>query len=304
MKSEIQEKDDINEKTEDLLKKIQQQMKLTNDVLNSTSYRKSTTFVARRPIINAENQNIVKIKDSSLEFVNIDEDFIKKPKDSFFDDICSICSKKIYYERYMCILCKDCIICPNCELNHLHPLIKWKNNQLPTLNGIFLFLSNNNKSIQNLNINNNNGFFGSSKPKYEFKLESLVTEFIMKTKEKMEIPINIMNLNKLNVDFKKLKIVLFASNIKDLIIFNKEIENNLERGEVLKTSFTVESNIYCKIYNFNIGLYSTENIDIEYNSLSFRIKVFIDREEDELNSKFNNYPQIIKENKKTKKSIN
>ena len=302
MKSEIKDSEDIHQKTEDLLKKIQQQIKLTDDVLNSSSYRKSTTFVSNRPRINVQ-QNIVKIKDSSLEFVNIDEDFKTKPKDSFFDDICSICSKKIYYERYICIICKNCIICPNCELNHLHPVIKWKNNQLSTLNSIFLFISNNNKSIQNLKLNNNYGFFGSNRPKYILKLESIVSEFIMKPKEKLEIPINIINVNKFNIDFKKLKIVLFARNIKDLIIFNKEIENKLGRGEILKTSFTIESNIYCKTYNFSIGLFSTENIDIEFNDLSFKIKVFIDREEEELNSKFRNFPQIIKENKKIKKSI-
>ena len=300
MEKNKKDNEDIHQKTEDVLKKIQRQMKLTDDILNSASYRKSTTFARKRPIINSERQNIVKIKDSSLEFVNIDEDYINKPKDSIFDDICSICSKKIYYEKYLCIICKDCIICSNCELNHLHPMIKWKNNQLPNLNSIFLFLSYNNKSIK---VNTNGGFFGNNKPKYEFRLESQLNEYTMKPKEKKILPINIVNLNKISVNCKKLKLILFSSNIKDLIIYSKEIDNKIKSGETLKTSISVESSSFCKIYNFNIGLFSNEDIEIVFNTLSIKLRVFIDYEEEDLNLKFKDYPEIIKENKITKKNV-
>lgn len=286
MNPNIKDNQDIHFETEDILKKIQNQMKLTNDVLNSSSFRKSSTFaINRRPNINTEKQNIIKISDSNLEFVNIDEDFINKPKDSIFDDICSICSSKIYYEKYLCIICKDCIICPNCELNHLHPMIKWKNNQLPSLNSIFLFLSNYNKSIQKMNIKNMGGFFGSNKPKYEFKLESKSYEYSMKPNEKIELPINIINLNKNDIDCKKLKLVLFSQNIKDLIAFNKEIDKLIKRGGFLKTSISIESSNFCKNYNFNIGLFSTEDIEIVFNSLSFKLRVFTDNITNNIKSK-------------------
>ena len=300
MEKNKKDNEDIHQKTEDVLKKIQQQMKLTDDILNSASYRKSTTFIKNRPVINSERQNIIKIKDSSLEFVNIDEDYINKPKDSIFDDICSICSKKIYYEKYLCIICKDCIICSNCELNHLHPMIKWKNNQLPTLNSIFLFLTNNNKSIK---INSNGGIFGSNKPKYEFRLESQLNEYNMKPKEKKILPINITNLNKISIDGKKLKLILFSRNIKDLIVYSKEIDNKIKSGETLKTSISVESSNFCKYYNFNIDLFSNEDIEIISNTLSIKLRVFTDYEEEELNSKFKNYPEIIKENKIIKRNV-
>lgn len=296
MKNEIQDNEDIHQTTESMLKKIQDQMKITDDVLKSTSYRKSTTFAERRPFI--DRQNIVKIKDSSLEFVNIDEDFIKKPSDSIFDEVCSICSSKIYYQKYLCVICKDCIICQNCEASHIHPVIKWKNNQLNSLYSIFLFLSNNNKSIQKLK----SGFFSSNKTKYEFRLESKSLEFSIKPLEKTEIPITIICLNR-NIDCKKLKLVLFGSNIKDLIIYEKQIENKARRGEAFNCSISIKSSNFCKIYNFNIGLYSTENIDVEYNMLSFKLKVFIDYEEEELNDYFKDFPSIIKESKNIKKSI-
>ena len=272
--------EDLHLKTEDVLQKIQEQMKLTDEAKSSIQYRKSTTFVGKnRPSINSERQNIIKIQNSSLEFVNIDDDFNNKPKDSLFDDVCSICSSKIYYEKYVCVVCKDCIICPNCELNHLHPVIKWKNNQLQSLYSIFLFMSNNNKIIQKLNSNNKGGFFGSNKSKYLFRLESNKLELDLKTNDKLELPIDIINLNKNDIDGKKLNLVLFGRNIKDLIVYNKDIESKIKRGDTLKTSVSIESGMFSKTYNFNIELYSTQDIDIECNSLSFILKVMDDKDE-------------------------
>ena len=272
--------EDLHLKTEDVLQKIQEQMKLTDEAKSSIQYRKSTTFVGKnRPSINSERQNIIKIQNSSLEFVNIDDDFNNKPKDSLFDDVCSICSSKIYYEKYVCVVCKDCIICPNCELNHLHPVIKWKNNQLQSLYSIFLFMSNNNKIIQKLNANNKGGFFGSNKSKYLFRLESNKLELDLKTNDKLELPIDIINLNKNDIDGKKLNLVLFGRNIKDLIVYNKDIESKIKRGDTLKTSVSIESGMFSKTYNFNIELYSTQDIDIECNSLSFILKVMDDKDE-------------------------
>jgi len=257
--------DDIHQKTEDILKRIQEQMKLSNDVLNSDSYKRTNTFIQPRPVIK-ENQNIIKIKDSSLEFVNIDKEFVKKPKDSIFDDICSICSSKIYYEKYLCIICKDCILCPNCEANHIHPVIKWKNSQLTSLDKIYSFMTDNNKSIQG-------ELLEKHKPTYEFKLKSYNNELVMKPNEKMELPINIVNLNKFDVNCKKIKLVLFGRNVKDLVINNKEIEGIIKKGDTLKTKICIQTGNYKKNYNFNICLYSTENIIIEFNTLDFKLKV-------------------------------
>ena len=139
MKQENQDENkNIYQETENVLQKMQEQLKLSEDALKKPQYRRSMTVV-NNPKINL-NQNIVKIKDSSLEFVNIEDDFKKKPKDSPFDDICSICSSNIFTEKYLCLICKECILCQNCELNHLHPVIKWKNNQLSNLNKIYVLI--------------------------------------------------------------------------------------------------------------------------------------------------------------------
>ena len=112
--SEEEENENNYQETENVLQKIQEQLKLSEDALNTASYRRSMSLVPS-PNINL-NQNIVKIKDSSLEFVNIEDDFKNKPKNCPFDDVCSICSSNIYMEKYLCLICKECILCKNCEL--------------------------------------------------------------------------------------------------------------------------------------------------------------------------------------------
>ena len=266
-KDEDEKEDVIHSETENVLKKIQEQLNLSKDALNKTDLRRAQSFA------NASfnlNQNIIKIdSDSSLEFVNIDDDFSKKPKDSPFDEICSICSSGIYNEKYLCLVCKECILCESCEANHLHPVIKWKNNQLNNLNKIYLFMSNYNKEIIN-----NKRIFGSNLTKYNFKLKSDIINYSMKPKQKLEIPLTIINLNNNDVDCQKLKIILFGRNIKDLIVYNKEIKNIIRREGSTITKINVESGEFCKMYHFDVGLFSTENnIELDFNFISFKVKV-------------------------------
>lgn len=261
---------DKDDEKDDIFSKIKNEL---NDNVKFSSIRKSTISFTNRPILN-QSQNIVKLKDSSLEFVNIEDDFAKKPEDSPFDDVCSICSSKIYYEKYLCIICKDCIICQNCESTHLHPVIKFTNNLLTSLDDIFYFLSYNNNDIQNYIENSNKGgFFSKSKTKYEFKIESSNVEYSMDKNDKLNIPINICNLNKFDVDCKKIKLILFGSNTKDLVVHNKKLEQLIKRGDALKTNLSVESKEFIKNYSFNVGLYSCEDINIISNTLAVKLKI-------------------------------
>ena len=272
MKQENQDENkNIYQETENVLQKMQEQLKLSEDALKKPQYRRSMTLL-NNPKINL-NQNIVKIKDSSLEFVNIEDDFKKKPKDSPFDDICSICSSNIFTEKYLCLICKECILCQNCELNHLHPVIKWKNNQLSNLNKIYLFMSNNDKEVIENNKKNKGKFFGSSRQKYNFKLKSDTLEYSMKPNQEIDIPITICNLNSHEVDCEKLKIVLFGRNIKDLIVYNKDIKDKIKKDGNFKTFLSIESGNFCKNYQFEVALFSSADIDLDFNIISFKIKV-------------------------------
>lgn len=271
-KNNKEEKDNINEETDNVLLKIQKQLKLSEDALKEPHFRRSMS-IACGPLNLNLNQNIVKIKDSSLEFVNIDDDFKNKPKDSPFDDICSICSSNIYTEKYLCLICKECILCTNCELNHLHPVIKWKNNQLSNLSKIYLFMSNYNKEIIDYKNKNKGGLFGSNKSKYHFRLNSDVLEYTMKPNQDLDIPISIYNLNNTDVDCKQLKLVLFGRNIKDLIVYNKDIKDIIKREEGIKTFISIESGNFSKMYHFDIGIFSPIDIELVFNTITYKVKV-------------------------------
>ena len=266
------ENENLHEETDNVLLKIQKQLKLSEDVLKPQQFRRSMS-ISCGPLNLNLNQNIVKIKDSSLEFVNIDDDFKNKPKDSPFDDICSICSSNIYTEKYLCLICKECILCTNCELNHLHPVIKWKNNQLSNLSKIYLFMSNYNKEIVDYKNKNKGGLFRSYKPKYYFRLKSDVLEYTMKPNQDLDIPITIYNLNNMDVDCKQLKLVLFGRNIKDLIVYNKDIEDEIKREGGIGTSVSIESGNFSKMYHFDIGIFSPNDIELDFNTITFKVKV-------------------------------
>ena len=266
------EEENLHEKTDNILLNIQKQLKLSEDALKPSKCRRSMSIACAPHKLNL-NQNIVKIKDSSLEFVNIDDDFKNKPKDSPFDDICSICSSNIYTEKYLCLICKECILCTNCELNHLHPVIKWKNNQLSNLNKIYLFMSNYNKEIIDYRNKNKGGIFGSNKPKYYFRLESNELEYSMKPNQNSNISITIYNLNNTDVDCQQLKLVLLGRNIKDLIVYNKEIKDKIMKGQGIQTSISIESGNFSKMYHFDVGIFSSADIELEFNTITYKVKV-------------------------------
>ena len=54
---------------------------------------------------------------------------------------------------------------------------------------------------------------------------------------------------------------------------NKELDNKIRIGETLKTSILIESSMFCKNYTFNVCLFSTENIDIVFNTLTIKLRV-------------------------------
>ena len=196
MKDEEKKEEDLHSQTENIMKKIQEQMKLTEDALNSVQpdevKKDNTSKSMYLPKTKIENQNIIRIKDSSLEFVNLEEDFTKKPNDAPFDDCCSLCSSKIYYIKYICVICKDCILCPKCEIEHEHPTVKCKFPQLSTLKDIYIYINTKNAGIKNSKTAG--GFLSDIfSTKSELKLECNSNKFSMRKNHVMYIPIVIQN---------------------------------------------------------------------------------------------------------------
>ena len=299
--TEKENKNDLFDQTEDISKKIEEQMRLTEEALNNfnedkiirdKTYSKSM-YLPR--IKKKENQNIVKIKDSSLEFVNLEENFSKKPEDALFDDCCSICSSKIYYIKYMCVICKDCILCPKCEIEHEHPTLKCKFPQLSTLKDIYIYINTKNSEIKN---NKNAGGFLSDifNNKSELKLECNSYQFSMRKNSKKIIPIVVYNLSGNDFDLKKNKIIIFARNNKDLNVHTKFLEGIMNKNDNLKIYVTVESVDICKTYDFTLELFSNSNAKLKSNELKFKVEINEDNDDDKLNEffeKYQDFPEIF-----------
>jgi len=308
---EKENKNDLFDQTEDISKKIEEQMRLTEEALNNfnedkiirdKTYSKSM-YLPR--IKKKENQNIVKIKDSSLEFVNLEENFSKKPEDALFDDCCSICSSKIYYIKYMCVICKDCILCPKCEIEHEHPTLKCKFPQLSTLKDIYIYINTKNSEIKN---NKNAGGFLSDifNNKSELKLECNSYQFSMRKNSKKIIPIVVYNLSGNDFDLKKNKIIIFARNNKDLNVHTKFLEGVMNKNDNLKIYVTVESVDICKTYDFTLELFSNSNAKLKSNELKFKVEINEDNDDDKLNEffeKYQDFPEIFIEPANIKNAV-
>ena len=253
--------------------------------------------------IKNNSDNLVKIQDSNLEFVNLDEEFIKKPKDAEFDDYCSLCSSNIYYIKYICVICKDCIICENCEPKHEHPKVKCKYIQLSTLKDIYEYISAKNPLFKTNKSGINTAFITDIFKKFELKIECDSCKFAMRTNKKINIPLVLQNLSSSEVDCEKSQIVLFGRNNKDLKIYKVYLKNKLSKSQQVDINIMIESLNICKVYDFTIELYSLVSNKLKSNVLNFKVEVNNDQEDEQLNEFFKAYPKILIEEKYIKKGI-
>ena len=237
--------------------------------------------------------------------MNLEENFSKKPEDALFDDCCSICSSKIYYIKYICVICKDCILCPKCEIEHEHPTLKCKFPQLSTLKDIYIYINTKNSEIKN---NKNAGGFLSDifNNKSELKLECNSYQFSMRKNSKKIIPIVVYNLSGNDFDLKKNKIIIFARNNKDLNVHTKFLEGIMNKNDNLKIYVTVESVDICKTYDFTLELFSNSNAKLKSNELKFKVEINEDNDDDKLNEffeKYQDFPEIFIEPANIKNAV-
>jgi hypothetical protein len=300
--------DDIHIQTENIMKKIQEQMNLAEEALNrckTSVYSKDTASKSMQlPRKTKEEQNIIRINDSSLEFVNLEQNFSKKPDDAPFDDCCSLCSSKIYYIKYICVVCKDCILCPKCEIDHEHPTVKCKFPQLSTLKDIYIYINTRNNEIKN---NKGGGGFliDIFSNKSELKLECNSNAFSMRKNKVMNIPISIYNLSGNEFDLRKHKVALFARNNKDLKVYTNFLVDKVNKNEKDIYLVKIESNDVCKVYDFTLELFSS--VKMKSNVLNFKVEINEDEEDEKLNEFFiESYPEcyeILIESTKIKKGV-
>ena len=251
-----------------------------------------------------KKQNIINLFGS--EFVDIQNDFIEKPDTTFFEDVCSICSSPIYYKKFICVICPNCVLCEKCQDEHSHPIIKSNKSQFSNINDIYNYLKYNNPDIKNEVKGNSKKFdFFSNlfSNKYELILSCNSLNFSMRQNQKLKIPITIQNLSKTAFDCGKYKLFLFGRNNKDLKVYETNVNNILNSQEQIDVNMIIESNDVKKKYYFSVELYTLEDVILKSNSLSFSVEVNEDKEDDLLNEEFKDYPKIIVMDKNIKKGV-
>ena len=242
------------------------------------------------------------------EIINLDgKDLIIK-KEHPFNEICKSCGGQIKNIKYICVICPDCILCQKCEQIHIHPVLKCKSIQLSSLKSVYIYMNKRNKVIQSfLKNEKDSSVFGLFQDifsaKYEINLSSPINKITMRPNKSIKIPITIQNLSSTKIECKLLQLYLLAKNIKDLKIYNYEIDLVINKREQNDIYMTVESNNHIGEYNFNVELYSIKNIKLKSNVLNFNIIVNDDEEEEELNETFKDYLNIVVASKETKMGI-
>ena len=242
------------------------------------------------------------------EIINLDgKDLIIK-KEHPFNETCKSCGGQIKNIKYICVICPDCILCQKCEQIHIHPVLKCKSIQLSSLKSVYIYMNKRNKVIQSfLKNEKDSSVFGLFQDifsaKYEINLSSPINKITMRPNKSIKIPITIQNLSSTKIECKLLQLYLLAKNIKDLKVYNYEIDLVINKREQNDIYMTVESNNHIGEYNFNVELYSIKNIKLKSNVLNFNIIVNDDEEEEELNETFKEYLNIVVASKETKMGI-
>ena len=235
------------------------------------------------------------------DFVNISIEHVNKPNNRKFDDICSICSGIIFYEKYICCICSGCTICTQCEKYHrYHPLLKINCQNISSMDEIYSFLSSHQMKSKNPSSNLLDIFqFGS----IDFKIELFSNYCTMRVNQVLKIPVMIKNCSDKQLN-KKIGFYLIAKNSKELKKETVKIRDGLNKREEKEYELTVSSNESCKLYDFKIELFcADESIKLSCNTLNMKIEVNEDQEEDAINMKFANYNKIIIQSKHHKEIL-
>ena len=243
-------------------------------------------------LINADSLNTNKVSSyNKLKVVNtITELELSKNKSiSIFNGICSNCNKQLTFSKYLCCVCRNVILCNDCEKNHFHPVIKLKNNKFLDLNQIRRYIHHHH--FETLNIKGVlNSIFDK---KIKVKLSAPSLKISTRPNSCISIPIYVENLSNSPID-KNSTVYFISRNCEDLLIHDTMISNVINPKEKIEMEIKIDIPLRCKEYKFSLQVYNVgSSIVVEANKLDFTLEVNDDEEEDKLNEYFKDFPKIV-----------
>ncbi len=224
-----------------------------------------------------------------------DMEVTQKPKfinqDTFKSLKCSICSNNLSGIKYVCLVCESCILCPNCEMIHYHPCLKFKSNFLSNLSDIYKYIT----QFYSFKVASNNIFSKIFQKEYEISMAPLTDKKIsLRPNKEYYFPIKLINLSKEIITSSKFQII--PKNNKLINIF---LEGTKKYNLGSNSNFTVKlkcitGSIKGKetvtFYGFSSQLTLKNKEQLKFN-IEFEIND--DLEEEKINKEFNNNENII-----------
>lgn len=282
---------------------VNSQILLKNDDKISNSEilpkRSNSIDVSDDNILNrsAVNQNIINVE--GFDFVDINDDYINKPKNRKYDDECSICSSKIFFDKYICIICDNCCLCESCEKEHCHPVIKCKADNFSNLDTIFNYIA----YTQPTNSNNNsyNLYNILFKKDISLKLSTFSRIFTMRPNTTRNIGIEITNNSEQTIPDNH-ELILYARNNKDLVVESISFRKVMVCKETFSKELMVKSGNFCKRHNFKVELYSP-TLKLNVNTLYITVDVNNDEEDESVNEFMKDFPKLLNLSKEQKIKI-
>ena len=249
----------------------------------------------------AEKIKNIGVPINKIEDIDEDEDSNNKSlsivlnKHSNFKDKCTLCKGSFDNGKYGCLLCYHYFLCSKCEEKHPHPMIKYKTDGL----------SDSVRKILDIRVSQyykDDAFYKNLMSGYKLKnlyklgLRTNISSnsFIMGSNQKREINLLINNLNNFKIPKNTLNIIIknqydLKIDINDEALF-KDINPNME----IPIKLIIESSAQNLIEDYSLRIeVISNNMDIISSPVNLKIKVKNDKEEDELNRQFGEFPSII-----------
>ena len=249
----------------------------------------------------AEKIKNIGVPINKIEDFDEDEDSNNKSlsielnKHSNFKDKCTLCKGSFDNGKYGCLLCHSYFLCNKCEEKHPHPMIKYKTD----------CLSDTVRKILDIRVSQyykddvfSKNLISAYKLKnlYKLGLRTNISSnsFIMGSNQKREINLLIKNLNNFKIPKNTLNIIIknqydLKIDINDEALF-KDINPNFE----IPIKLIIESSAKNLLEDYSLRIeVISNNMDIISSPVNLKIKVKNDKEEDELNRQFGEFPSII-----------
>ena len=214
----------------------------------------------------------------------------KKKSKIFVKDQCVICKNNLEDIKFICTICDNYILCDKCELNHPHPIIKYKN----------LLFSKDIKSIityqdcKNKDLKGKQNFLqkiiGNNLNKVQIIPGLINNQFNMRPNQKRIFQLKIINQSDVNILANQL--FLIFKNYDNLTINYKNNIGNIESKKSFLINIELISSKEIKKYEISVEIFSE---DFKFQSETLKINVIVDNdlEDNKLNQRLKDYPDLF-----------